>query len=256
MINAYLTSSDYEKILTLVLQLSNYQLSHNKEDYCLHILQCLYDYFGYRHMTFLQADSKANFIKPIALNISPSLCTSYDDYYKDVDIFSSSHIDLRYKKFIAISDLMSFSDYEKTEYYNDFLRRANLYYEIALPLTINNTYIGGIGIFKTKDEGNFSLKDHAILSCLSEHISAHFNNFNQYKLKENYSSLLIKKDFPLTKRETEIALLVKQGLSNEAISNTLHISFHTVKTHLEHIYKKLGISNRAGMLHKLNDYKL
>lgn len=249
--NSYLTSSDFEKMLDLVLHLSSY-----KDDYCLHVLQCLHEHLGYEHMSFLQVDSENNFINPITFNIDSSLCKSYERYYKYVDIFFHHQKIVPNKKFMSIPDLMSFSDYEKTEYYNDFLRTDNLYYQIAIPLKANNNCIGGIGIFKPKSDGDFSPKDFALMTYLSEHISTHFNNFKQYKTKEDSTSLLIKKDLPLTKREIEIALLVKQGLSNEEISNTLHISFHTVKTHLEHIYRKLDISNRASMLHCLDQYKI
>lgn len=54
----------------------------------------------------------------------------------------------------------------------------------------------------------------------------------------------------LTKRELQIVELVCQGLSNKAISNNLYISEKTVKIHLSHIFKKLGIRHR----YELNPY--
>jgi PAS domain S-box-containing protein len=48
----------------------------------------------------------------------------------------------------------------------------------------------------------------------------------------------------LTNKEQEIAGLVSQGLSNNAIAQNLRISERTVKAHLNNIFKKLGISNR------------
>ena len=49
----------------------------------------------------------------------------------------------------------------------------------------------------------------------------------------------------LTARETEIALLVSQGLRNKAIARQLHLSEGTVKRHLHHVYEKLGLVGRA-----------
>jgi PAS domain S-box-containing protein len=49
----------------------------------------------------------------------------------------------------------------------------------------------------------------------------------------------------LTRREEEIAKLVVQGWSNKKISNKLFITEGTVKIHLNNVFKKLGISNRA-----------
>ena len=50
----------------------------------------------------------------------------------------------------------------------------------------------------------------------------------------------------LTGREREVLHLLTQGLSNKAIARRLAISPKTVSNHVEHIYAKLGVSNRAG----------
>ncbi len=50
----------------------------------------------------------------------------------------------------------------------------------------------------------------------------------------------------LTSREIEIIREVANGRANAAIAEHLHISQATVKTHLIHIYDKLGVSDRAG----------
>jgi DNA-binding NarL/FixJ family response regulator len=49
----------------------------------------------------------------------------------------------------------------------------------------------------------------------------------------------------LTLRETEILQLVADGLSNAAISKRLFLSQATVKSHLAHIYTKLGVDSRT-----------
>ncbi len=55
-------------------------------------------------------------------------------------------------------------------------------------------------------------------------------------------------DQTLTKRETEVFQLVSQGLANKVVGGQLGVSEGTVKIHLHHIYKKLRISNRAGLI--------
>jgi len=49
----------------------------------------------------------------------------------------------------------------------------------------------------------------------------------------------------LTAREVEVLRLVARGLSNKEIARQLVISAKTAGTHVEHIYTKLGASNRA-----------
>jgi DNA-binding NarL/FixJ family response regulator len=52
----------------------------------------------------------------------------------------------------------------------------------------------------------------------------------------------------LTQREREIVSAVQRGWSNKQIARRLDISPTTVKTHLQHIFGKLGIGNRAQLL--------
>ena len=49
---------------------------------------------------------------------------------------------------------------------------------------------------------------------------------------------------PLTVKELEVLARVAEGAPNRAVASALHITPATVKTHLEHIYEKLGVSSR------------
>lgn len=49
----------------------------------------------------------------------------------------------------------------------------------------------------------------------------------------------------LTDREREILVLVADGLTAPGIAARLHLAPGTVKTHLSHLYEKLGVSDRA-----------
>jgi NarL family two-component system response regulator LiaR len=49
---------------------------------------------------------------------------------------------------------------------------------------------------------------------------------------------------PLTARELEVLKLIAAGLSNAQIAYQLHISEQTVKTHIGHLMRKIGVRSR------------
>jgi DNA-binding CsgD family transcriptional regulator len=57
--------------------------------------------------------------------------------------------------------------------------------------------------------------------------------------------------FGLSDRETEVTWLLAQGLVNKEVAHRLHVAESTVKNHVYSIYKKLGITNRGGLVRVL-----
>lgn len=57
----------------------------------------------------------------------------------------------------------------------------------------------------------------------------------------------LRERFGLTPREAEVALILARGASNAQAAERLGISPHTVRTHTEHLFGKLGIRTRKAL---------
>ncbi len=57
----------------------------------------------------------------------------------------------------------------------------------------------------------------------------------------------------LTPTEQKVAALISQGFSNKDIANKMFISLNTVKTHTNHIFSKMGVSNRNALVAKISN---
>ena len=52
-------------------------------------------------------------------------------------------------------------------------------------------------------------------------------------------------EVPLTQRESEVLRQLALGLTNKEIAQALHISYETVKERVQHILRKVGVSDRT-----------
>jgi DNA-binding NarL/FixJ family response regulator len=52
-------------------------------------------------------------------------------------------------------------------------------------------------------------------------------------------------DVPLTQRESEVLRQLGLGLTNKEIAQSLDISYETVKEHVQHILRKIGVTDRT-----------
>lgn len=58
----------------------------------------------------------------------------------------------------------------------------------------------------------------------------------------------------VSEREGDVLALVAEGLTNAQIAERLNLSESTIKFHLQHVFEKLGVTNRteaAGVYHRL-----
>lgn len=71
------------------------------------------------------------------------------------------------------------------------------------------------------------------------------NNVRPVSFLENCSK------YDLTNREIEIVQLMRQGHKYQKIADRLFISESTVKKHVQHIFGKVGVSNKVELIHAL-----
>jgi len=354
-----LTVRDYEKLLEFQSQICCY----DDNDIRLKILGTMQELYKDYPMAFFLTNDKEQYINPVSINISSEIMSTYEKYYYKTDIFHTSNIakSLLTKNIIHITDIMTISAFEKTEFYCDNLKKLDVYDEIALQLNYQNRLLGVIGIMKPKCYGNFTEKEiecadivrKSVTPCLKEYLdrmkiqnentlilniakeapigmiifdnnfkaiqynqsAIHFvneilgydndghlnddllkklsdklyfkgfnsNSFLQTSI-QNYSFKIVpfvspdftrgfstfytvyivkhennfgidysrlKTIFNLTNRECEIIFMLYQGYSNNRIADELYLSPHTIKTHMQNIFKKMDSSSRTEVLHKI-----
>lgn len=62
--------------------------------------------------------------------------------------------------------------------------------------------------------------------------------------------------YKLTRREVCVVKLLMKGHKRQVIADRLKISLHTVNTHVENVYDKLGVHNTSSVIAKIYSERL
>lgn len=161
-----------------------YSIQCDSENFTTNVLKNLSSVFSFEHVTFLLADSNEQYMNIIGNNISEQSIKKYNSYYYKTDIFlPQNHADESHfmpRNVATNTDVMSLSNFENTEFYQDFLKHENFYYEAALYLRKNNRFIGAMGVFRDRCSGRFTKKELTILDMLNPFISSGFYNDQKF----------------------------------------------------------------------------
>jgi LuxR family maltose regulon positive regulatory protein len=102
----------------------------------------------------------------------------------------------------------------------------------------------------------------AMKNLLMEYVASIQNHHYTYVKREsfinakNISDIIARKETntgdksPLTKKERLVLGFIQDGLSNKRIALEMDVSLSTVKTHINNMYRKLGVNNRVLALQK------
>ena len=144
------------------------------------------------------------------------------------------------------TDLMTDDVRTQTSYYQKCLKPYGLHYSVDVTIADGKNMLGIMTIYRTEEEGDFTDEDIELLSLLSDHLNARFSmdltpeeNIGTGHKIESYIT-----KYNLTSREAEVLDLIFDGDANETIEAKLCISQHTLKKHLQNLYRKTEVSGR------------
>ena len=131
------------------------------------------------------------------------------------------------------SDFYSLREWKQTPMYVDVFREDGFSFELMCPLPTVAGRSKRLLFFRSGTR-DFSEEDRFALALLRPHLT---EMVSRRSLGETATTL--------TGRQKELMRLVADGLTNAEIATVLHLSPHTVRTHLMNIFERLGVSTRA-----------
>jgi DNA-binding CsgD family transcriptional regulator len=197
------------------------------------------------YASFVWQPQSACFGQSVQINMAPSNIKQYETHFQFHDPITP--LMKRYEVAVRATDVLRHDELKKTEFFNDFLYKDGLYWGVNLYAWHQGNNLGDMRIWRDRRRENFSEDDLRMLDMIQPAFISALARARSQSERKPASCLIIK----LSPREQEAAQLVAQGLSDKEIARRLNISTTTVRTHLEHAFKKTGASNRAGLAHKI-----
>ena len=145
---------------------------------------------------------------------------------------------------VKISDFLSQRRFHRLGLYAEFFRRIPVEHQIAVSMPCPGQ--GVIGVALNRACRDFSDEDRALLSVLQAPLSAALLRARRRQQGGHALTVIDRSGrADLTEREIQILRLVADGRTNASIARALEASPRTIAKHLEHVYRKLGVSSRA-----------
>jgi DNA-binding CsgD family transcriptional regulator len=142
-----------------------------------------------------------------------------------------------------IYSVINRAELERTRYYNEFLRVYQTTDGIDLHLHDGDTNVGDFRFWRAPGRVPIGSREVALLTLLQPVLLRATKD-----LYNRANTAGVQRFAQLTIRENQIVALVADGLKDDAIAQNLGIRYWTVRSHLDHIFKKLKMPNRAALI--------
>lgn len=189
------------------------------------------------------------FFDPVSLNMSKEELTDYYKNYQYSDYVAWSFSNNSASTY-RDSDMVTRPMRENSDIYRQWMKPMDIYYSLGCTILGNRQLLGSITLFRSEQDGDFTDSELNMLEIINRHLSAHFTFLWPHGTFPDIAADFAKATGlnGLSSRESEIAGLIVAGHSNSEISQILFISENTVKKHVNSLYRKLGVANRAQLL--------
>ena len=226
---------------------------HEERDIRTRVGELMLDLLGAQHYaSYVWDEEQQRFDSGVRINMDAANLERYERHYQYHDPITSTL--QQYRRAVRVTDVMPQSQLKRTEFFNDFLARDGLYWGVNLYAWSGDRNIGDMRIWRDKRRENFSRDDLELLDLVRPALVAALHRSRNDKGTPDVvtSACSLGPEALLSAREREVAHLAASGLSDKDIARRLGISITTVRTHIDHAFRKLNVNNRMTLVHKLN----
>lgn len=148
---------------------------------------------------------------------------------------------------VSLHDAQALQSKQRNEGYQTFLSQHDVVDVTEVLFYAGHRPVVGMSFLRKSCYGRFTPQEFETLRSLQEMLQLAVSR-SAFALPP---TLAEPAQVPLTVREAQLVPLLRQGLSNKAMARELGIAPSTVKTHLDHLYRKFDVTNRTELVGRL-----
>lgn len=153
---------------------------------------------------------------------------------------------------VKISDFLGRQELHNLGLYSEFFRHIPVEYQMAFSLPAAEGQVVGIALNRARKD--FTETDRAVLSAIAGPLDRAMRRArSQHRASAALATATVSPGSGrlagLTDREFQVLQFAAQGCTNRAIARTMGVSPRTIAKHLEHTYRKLGVTSRAAAVY-------
>jgi len=194
------------------------------------------------------------FVDRVSINMNDANLGNYERYFQFRDPITPAL--QRRRTATCVSEIIDRARFERTEFFNDFLTRDGLHFGVNFYAYAGGHNIGDLRIWRGRHKEDFSRRDVEILDAIGVAFTQALLQRRLTELPNGQIDVSARvercgKTVALTPRQKEIAAAILRGCSDRTIADELCISLPTVRTHVQSIYQKFGVSSRTQLARQM-----
>jgi DNA-binding CsgD family transcriptional regulator len=172
-------------------------------------------------------------------NMDVEVEKNYQDKYLALDPMNPSEYEDTDTTVICSNQMYFHEDWVNTEFYKEFFKPMGYMYNTDIFFRRDGKIIAVLTLLRSDEMEAFSDNEIDLLKNIQPFLEYTLNQvYEPAKIDER--KFIIDK-YKLTGREIDVLEYAMGGMSNKLIAQELELSIPTVRTHLQHIYDKVGV---------------
>lgn len=173
----------------------------------------------------------------------------YQKQYTHLDPMHPSRFRNSTVTVVCSDTLMPAHIWKQTRFYQEFMAPRNYHHDTDMFFRRDNEIIAILTLLRDETLGRFTKEELDLLRDIHPFMEYTLNQVYLPKRLAERNSFSDK--YTLTHRELDVLEFVMSGAGNKAVANELDLSLATVKTHLQHIFEKVGVHSSNELISKL-----